>query len=66
MQLRSSKVVRAEKALLIAMRLLTASWARELKGWSRKQKEMNVDASIGIMVDEMYDSMNAKMLVCER
>lgn len=32
-----------------------AGLARELKDWSRKQREMNADASIGIMDDEMYD-----------
>jgi hypothetical protein len=44
-----------------------AGLARELKDWSRKQRETNADASIGIMDDEMYDlCFAAKKLVYGR
>jgi hypothetical protein len=52
MPLRFFKAVRAEKGFPIVMRLLMGSWARGLKGWSRKQREMSVGASIGTMDDD--------------
>jgi hypothetical protein len=64
MLLRSLKAVRAEKEFLIVMRLSTASWGRGLEGWSRKQREMNVGASIGTMDDEINDyCMTSKELL---